>query len=80
MLPIQTLVIAKNPWNLSEEQIAEEYDLSLERDRQALLFYSEFREEIERAIATEETIERTGEKLLENHKYQCQSALALPHS
>ena len=56
---IKTLVIAKNPWNLSDEQIADEYDLSLEQVRQALLFYSEFREEIERAIATEQTIERT---------------------
>ncbi|NEP46839.1 MAG: DUF433 domain-containing protein [Okeania sp. SIO2H7] len=56
---IQTLVIAKNRWNLSEEQIAYEYDLSLEQVRQALLFYSEFREEIEEAIATAQTIERT---------------------
>ncbi|MDY6805304.1 MAG: DUF433 domain-containing protein [Cyanobacteriota bacterium] len=55
---IQTLAIAKKRWNLSEEQIAEEYNLSLDRVRQALLFYSEFREEIEEAIANEQTIER----------------------
>lgn len=55
---IQTLAIAKNGWNLSEQQIAEEYDLTIEKVRQALLFYSEFNEEIESAFANEQTIER----------------------
>lgn len=55
---IQTLAIARHRWNLSEEEIAQEYDLTLETVRQALLFYSEFAEEIESAIAIEQTIEQ----------------------
>lgn len=55
---IQTLVIARHRWNLSEEEIAQEYDLTLETVRHALLFYSELGEEIESAIAIEQTIEQ----------------------
>jgi uncharacterized protein (DUF433 family) len=56
---IQTLAVARHRWHLSEEQIAREYDLSLELVGQGLLFYSNYSEEIDSAIATEETIEQS---------------------
>ena len=56
-LRVQTIVVAKQVWKLTVEQIAEEYDLSNTLVRQALDFYQSHQEEIDRAIAAEVNLE-----------------------
>lgn len=58
-LRVQTVVIAATKWGLSPQQVAAEYDLNEEQVNQALAFYEVHRQEIDGAIATEQTIELT---------------------
>ncbi|HLO48427.1 MAG TPA: DUF433 domain-containing protein [Kamptonema sp.] len=58
-LRVQTVVIAATKWGLSPQQVAVEYDLSENQVNQALAFYEVHRQEIDGAIATEQTIEFT---------------------
>lgn len=54
---VQTLAIAAHQWELSGEQVAEEYNLSLTQVQAALGFYDAHRAEIDGAIAAEQAIE-----------------------
>ena len=54
----QTLVIAHQDWELSPSQIAEDYDLTAIQVQDALAFYQGHRDEIDAAIAAEETLEK----------------------
>lgn len=55
---VQTLVVASREWSMSEEEIAEDWNLSSDRVREALDFYQEHRQEIDRAIQAEVELER----------------------
>lgn len=54
---VQAIVIARDQWEMDEEQIASEYDLDLDSVRQALEFYQKHQEEIDRQIAAEKDLE-----------------------
>jgi uncharacterized protein (DUF433 family) len=54
---VQTLVIANQTWKLSISEIAQEYDLTEELVKEALTFYENHQEEIEKAIASEQGLE-----------------------
>lgn len=54
---VQTLVIANHHWDMSIDQIAEEYDLSKGQVLQALDFYQGHQEEIDLAITAEGELE-----------------------
>lgn len=56
-LRVQTIVVAKQSWEMTEDQIATEYDLPKASVRQALDFYQFHQEEIDRAIAAEKELE-----------------------
>lgn len=56
-LRVQTLVVAAKLWGLSPNQIAAEYSLTEAQVNHALEFYSAHTEEIDTAIADEQTIE-----------------------
>lgn len=54
---VQTIVLARDAWSMTVEQIASEYDLSKHDVHQALAFYQAHREEIDRAISAEDELE-----------------------
>lgn len=54
---VQSLVIAAQQWEWSNEQIAVEYGLSAEQVQDALAFYQAHRTEIDAAVAAEKSIE-----------------------
>ena len=54
---MQTLAIAFHKWNMSASQITGEYDLSEEKVTEALRFYELNKEQIDLAIASEQTLE-----------------------
>jgi len=54
---VQTIVVARDAWEMTVEQIASEYDLGKHDVRQALGFYQAHREEIDRAINAEGELE-----------------------
>jgi uncharacterized protein (DUF433 family) len=56
-LRVQTLVIARQQWQLSPLQIAQEYDLSETQVNEALAFYLAHQAEIDVAIAAEVGLE-----------------------
>ncbi len=56
-LRVQTLVAAAQTWQLSPNQIAAEYDLSIAQVKEALAFYQAHPEEIEAALAAAEAQE-----------------------
>ena len=56
-LRVQTVVVAKEVWELSVDQIASEYDLPKALVNQALDFYQAHQKEIDRAIAAEGNLE-----------------------
>jgi uncharacterized protein (DUF433 family) len=58
---VQTIVVAHRQWGLSERRTAEEYGLSAGQVKEALSFYEKHREEIDAAIAAEETLARAPE-------------------
>jgi uncharacterized protein (DUF433 family) len=53
---VQAIVIAAHQWNLSIEELIEEYGLSEAQVREALAFYNAHQSEIDSAIATEEAL------------------------
>ena len=55
---VQTLVIAHRDWELSPSHIAEDYDLTDIQVQDAMAFYQGHRDEINAAIAAEETLEK----------------------
>lgn len=57
IIRVQTIVLARDAWSMTVEQIASEYDLSKHDVRQALAFYQAHREEIDRAISAEGELE-----------------------
>ncbi len=54
---VQTVVIASQQWDLSPNQIAAEYELTETQVNQALAFLAKYTEEIDMAIAAEQTLE-----------------------
>lgn len=54
---VQTIVIAKQVWELTVEEIATEYELPTASVHQALDFYQSYQEEIDKAIAAEDNLE-----------------------
>ncbi len=56
-LRVQTLVIAHEKWELSTEEIAEDYDLTVELVQEALNFYQIYRQEIDELISSENALE-----------------------
>ena len=51
---VQTVVVAAEQWDLSPQEIADEYDLTLSQVKEALAFYSAHRAEIDCAIEAEQ--------------------------
>jgi uncharacterized protein (DUF433 family) len=56
-LRVQVVVVASQKWGLSPDQIALEYGITEKQVNEALAFYAAHREEIEEAIASEQTLE-----------------------
>lgn len=56
-LPVQTVAVAAAQWGLSPNQIAAEYDISETLVNDALAFCAAHRQEIDAAIAAEQTLE-----------------------
>jgi uncharacterized protein (DUF433 family) len=56
-LRVQTVVLATQTWGFSPAQIAAEYDLSFAQVHEALAFYEAHRNEIDVAIAAEDSLE-----------------------
>jgi uncharacterized protein (DUF433 family) len=54
---VQTIVVEFLDWQLSQAQIAEEHDLTLEQVEEALAFYRAHRSEIETSLAEEQRLE-----------------------
>ena len=54
---VQTVVVANQIWDLSLPQIAAEYDLPEPQVHEALAFYQAHRQDIDAAIAAEQTYE-----------------------
>ena len=57
---VQTIVVAAKQWGMEPCQIAREYDVSEEQVHAALAFYAAHVQEIDLAIAEEETLEVEG--------------------
>lgn len=58
---VQTLGVARECWDLTREQIAEEYGLSEAQVRDALAFYEAHRPEMEAMMAAEQSLEETAD-------------------
>lgn len=54
---VQTLVISNKFWGLTPSEIAESYDLTERQVQEALEFYTAHQQEIDLAIAHEQTLE-----------------------
>ena len=54
---MQTLVTAKTVWESTASEIAEDYDLTERQVQEALEFYTAHKQEIDLAIAHEQTLE-----------------------
>jgi uncharacterized protein (DUF433 family) len=54
---VQTVVVAAEKWDLSPQEIADEYDLTLSQVKEALAFYSAHPTEIDHAIEAEQAQE-----------------------
>jgi uncharacterized protein (DUF433 family) len=54
---VQTVVVARQQWELSPSEIAEEYDLTKGQVFEALSFYKEHQVEIDEVIKREENLE-----------------------
>jgi len=54
---VQTLVVAKQQWGMTIDQISSEYDLTQTQIRQALNFYQAHKDEVDIAIAAERELE-----------------------
>ena len=54
---VQTLAIAAHKWSMSAAQIADEYDLSEVQVNEALKFYELNKEQIDIAIASEQSLQ-----------------------
>jgi len=54
---VQTIVIAAHQWGLTNDQLAEEYNLSAAQIADALAFYATHQAEIDSAISLETAIE-----------------------
>ena len=54
---VQTLVTAKTVWESTASEIAEDYDLTERQVQEALEFYTAHKQEIDLAIAHEQTLE-----------------------
>ena len=54
---VQTIMLAKNSWELHPEEIASEYNLSKTQVVEALQFYEAHKAEIDASIRAEESIE-----------------------
>lgn len=54
---VQTIIIAKTVWESSLSEIAENYDLTERQVQEALDFYTSHQQEIDLAIAHEQTLE-----------------------
>lgn len=55
---VQTIVVARQVWNLDPAEIAADYDLTADQVTDALAFYETHRGEIEASLAEEQTSER----------------------
>ena len=53
---VQTLAIAAHKWGMNAAQIADEYDLSEEQVTEALRFYAVNKEQVDLAIASEQSL------------------------
>ena len=58
-LRVQVVAVASQKWGLSPNQIALEYGITEKQVNEALAFYADRREEIDEAIASEQTLEET---------------------
>ena len=53
---VQTLVIAAQQWEMSEQEIAQDYDLTLAQVRDALAFYRDHQAELDAQMAAEQKL------------------------
>jgi uncharacterized protein (DUF433 family) len=53
---VQTLVVAHQNWKLAPREVARQFGIGLNEVKEALSFYEEHREEIDRSIASEESL------------------------
>ncbi len=58
---VQAIVAAQRTWQLSGQEIAEEYGLSANQVKEALAFYNAHPNEIDSAIAAEHSLESAGD-------------------
>jgi len=56
-LRVQVIAIANQKWGLSAKEIAAEYGITEKQVNQSLAFYAVNQQEIEKAIASEQTLE-----------------------
>jgi uncharacterized protein (DUF433 family) len=54
---VQSIVVAAHDWGLPVEEVAREYGVSQYQVKEALAFYENHRQEIEKGIAVEEKLE-----------------------
>jgi uncharacterized protein (DUF433 family) len=54
---VQTLIVESQDWQMSQAQIAEDHDLTLEQVQEALAFYQAHRAEIDASLAEEQRLE-----------------------
>lgn len=56
-IQVKTLVIALKNWQLTPQQVADEYGISEEQVNNVMAFYEQHRQEIDAAIATDKVFE-----------------------
>ncbi|MDJ0597594.1 MAG: DUF433 domain-containing protein [Crocosphaera sp.] len=56
-IQVKTLVIAVKNWQLTPQQVADEYGISEEQVNNVMAFYEQHRQEIDTAIATDKVLE-----------------------
>ena len=56
-IAVKTLIIAMQEWTMAVEQVAEEYEISLDQAKQAWAFYQQHRHEIDVSIAADQALE-----------------------
>ncbi|MEL4895420.1 hypothetical protein [Crocosphaera sp. Alani8] len=56
-IQVKTLVFAVKNWQLTPQQVADEYGISEEQVNNVMAFYDQHRQEIDTAIATDKVLE-----------------------
>ncbi|MDJ0662104.1 MAG: DUF433 domain-containing protein [Crocosphaera sp.] len=56
-IQVKTLVVAVKNWQLTPQQVADEYGITEEKVNNVMAFYEQHRQEIDTAIATDKVLE-----------------------